>query len=114
MSWDPFQREVLAELGHVLYRQAGVSIASDAEAVRVGSPGFDSPDFASPGLDSPDVDAPSMNHAMLAVVARAAGMNAEALQARIDDTQLIASLHGNASAKRALWPRLRALRRQQY
>jgi len=104
VSWDPFQREVLAELGHVLYWQAGVLIASDAEAVRGGSPGF----------DSPDVDVASMDHPMLAHVARAAGMTTEALQARIGDIQVITSLHGNASAKRALWPRLRALRRQQY
>ncbi len=101
MNWDPFQREVLAELGHVVYRQAGVSIADDAETVLV---------------DPPRVDVASMNHpmthSMLAHLARAAGMTPEALQASIEDAQLIASLHGNASAKRALWPRLRALRRQ--
>ena len=93
MNWDPFQREVLAELGHVVYRQAGAAAVINAEAV----------------IDAAMIDSP-----MLAHVARAAGMTAEALQARIDDIQIIASLHGNASAKRALWPRLRALRRQQH
>ena len=34
-------------------------------------------------------------------------------QAAIDDMRVIAGLQGNASAKRALWPRLRALRKQQ-
>ncbi|MGV8922205.1 MAG: hypothetical protein ACOH1L_02505 [Thermomonas sp.] len=90
MSWDPFQREVLAELGHVVYRQAGTAVANDA----------------------PVGDAAMMDTPMLAHVARAAGMTADALRACIDDTNVIAGLHGNASAKRALWPRLRALRRQ--
>ncbi|MEO6154993.1 MAG: hypothetical protein ABIP16_04625 [Thermomonas sp.] len=93
MNWDPFQREVLAELGHVVYRQAGVAMAQDAEA--------------------PVVDAAMLDGLMLARIARAADMSTEALQARIGDVQLIADLRGNATAKRALWPRLRALRRQQ-
>lgn len=97
MSWDPFQREVLAELGHVVYRQAGTSIAGDSETVLA---------------DPPGVDVASMHHAMLVQVARAAGMTSEALQACLGDLQVIAGLHGDASAKRALWPRLRALRRQ--
>ena len=104
MSWDPFQREVLAELGHVVYRQAGVLIADDAETVLADPPRID----VASGADVAFVD-----HAMLAHVARAAGMTSEALQARIDDIATIANLHGNAVAKRALWPRLRALRRRQ-
>lgn len=97
MNWDPFQRDVLAELGHVLYRQAGVEMA--------------------PGIDSEPVTAPSSDRAllderMMARVARAAGMTTDALQSRLDDLQAITSLRGDAAAKRALWPRLRALRRQ--
>ena len=100
MNWDPFQREVLAELGHVVYRQAAAEIVSDAEAVLI---------------DAPYVDVASMDHySMLAHVARAAGMTSDALQAHIDDIRIIANLHGNASAKRALWPRLRTLRRLQH
>ncbi len=97
MSWDPFQREVLAELGLVVYRQAGVASASDAKALDTELPAAGIESIGSP---------------MLAHVARAASMTTEALLACIDDMHVIASLHGNASAKRALWPRLRALRRQ--
>lgn len=81
MSWDPFQREVLAELGHVLYHQAGTEMAP-------------------------------LDLHMLARVARAAGMSADDLQSRFEDMQMIAGLQGDAAAKRALWPRLRELRRQ--
>ncbi len=102
VSWDPFQREVLAELGHVVYRQAGVAGVTDVETVCT-----DAPAAGVVLIDAAMIDGP-----MLAHVARAAGMSAEALQACIEDTNVIASLHGNASAKRALWPRLRALRRQ--
>lgn len=98
MNWDPFQREILAELGHVIYRQAGVTLEGDADTVHVVSSGF---------------DVVSIDDLMLVHVARAASMTTEALQACIEDMQVIASLRGNASAKRALWPRLRALRRQQ-
>lgn len=97
MSWDPFQREVLAELGHVVYRQAGVAIEADDEA---------------PRAEAARADAAGIDGSMLARVARAAGMTAAALQACIGDIRVIRSLHGNPSAKRALWPRLRALRRQ--
>ena len=98
MNWDPFQREILAELGYVVYRRAGVALASHAETVPI---------------DSQAIDAVSSDDLMLLHVARAAGMTSEALQACIEDMQVIAGLRGNASAKRALWPRLRALRRQQ-
>ena len=98
MNWDPFQREVLAELGYVLYWQAGtadfvdVEVKSDAAMAGVG------------GSDSP----------MLVHVARAARMSTQALQACFDDSHVISSLRGNALAKRALWPRLRALRKQHH
>ena len=60
MSWDGFQREVLAELGHVLYvplhaRQAGAQAAMGA-----------------------------IDEAMLARIARAAGVDAEGLRAHAD------------------------------
>ena len=48
---------------------------------------------------------------MLARLARAAGMAPEALLARPDIAAQSARLRGDAAAKRALWPRLRALRR---
>ena len=86
MSWDPFQRAVLAELGHVLYRAPAASAAM--------------------GVDAGMPDA-----AMLARLARAAGIAPEALLAGIGDAATLA-VAGDAAAKRALWPRLRALRRQ--
>ncbi len=92
MSWDPFQREVLAELGHVLYQQAGVEIVAD--------------------VDVATVDAALLDERMLARLATAAGMSVDGLQARLQDLQAITGLRGDAAAKRALWPRLRALRRQ--
>ncbi|RZA18652.1 MAG: hypothetical protein EOP93_10725 [Lysobacteraceae bacterium] len=87
MSWDAFQREVLVELGHVLYvpLQAG---SLEAQA----------------GIG--EVDA-----AMLARIARAAGVDADALLAHADIAMATTGLRGDAAAKRALWPRLRALRR---
>lgn len=95
MSWDPFQQDVLAELGHVLYRLAGASVAADTSLP------------VAPRVDAALIDGP-----MLARLARAAGVTVEAVQARIGDA-LIAGLRGDPVAKRALWPRLRAMRRQQ-
>jgi hypothetical protein len=90
MSWDGFQRGVLAELGHVLYvpRHAGADATKPVLAIAGG------------------VDA-----AMLAKVARAAAVAPDALQAHPEIISLVAGLRGDAAAKRALWPRLRGLRR---
>ncbi len=96
MSWDPFQQDVLAELGHVLYRQAGVALAEEAGH-----------------MDASPADVESIDGPMLARIARAAGMSVEATQARIGDMQMVAALRGNPAAKRALWPRLRGWRKQQ-
>ena len=85
-SWDPFQRTVLAELGHVLYAPAAAGGA---------------------GARAVDTDA-----AMLARLARAARVDADALLAHADIAAMSATLRGDAAGKRALWPRLRALRRQ--
>ena len=87
MSWDPFQRAVLAELGHVLYRAPASSV----------------------GI-APVADAGMSDAALLARLARAAGIAPEALLAGIGDAAAL-DVRGNAAAKRALWPRLRALRR---
>jgi len=75
--WDPFQREVLAELGHAAYVMA---LPED------------------PMLD-----------ALLRAAGRSrASADAATLARSWPDP---ASLRGNAAAKRALWPRLRGLRR---
>lgn len=91
MSWDGFQRAVLAELGHVLYRLPDAPSAPSAPAAS--------------GVEM-TVDA-----SMLARLARAAGVAPEVLLAWADIAALSAGLRGDAAAKRALWPRLRALRR---
>ena len=96
MSWDPFQQDVLAELGHVLYRHVG-AVSADEAIHATPSP----------------ANVESVNDPMLARVARAAGMSIEEIQGRIGDMQLIASLRGNPAAKRALWPRLRGWRKPQ-
>lgn len=96
MNWDPFQQDVLAELGHVLYRQAGTVLANEA-----------------PHVDATCLDVESIDGPMLARVARAAGMSVGDMQVRIGDMQVIAGLRGNPAAKRALWPRLRGWRKSQ-
>ena len=96
VNWDPFQREVLAELGLIVYRQAGAPRANADEQIQ----------------DAVVIDTPAGDSLMLDNVARAARMSTESLQACIEDMQVIVSLRGNASAKRAFWPRLRAMRKQ--
>lgn len=95
MSWDPFQREVLAELGHVLYRTAGGSdvIADESLAERATAAPAGKPDAA-----------------LLARLAHAAGVPVDSLPAAWHDPQALARLRASGEAKRALWPRLRALR----
>lgn len=83
MSWDPFQRAVLAELGHELYRPMRLAVAG---AVHV-------------------------DDAVLARMARAAAMDVDAFTRHFGDLGPLAALQGDARAKRALWPRLRAMRR---
>ena len=82
--WDPLQREVLEALGHPLHRATGIAVAGELP-------------------DDP----------IVAALLRAAGLGKDA-----DDAVRLArtwpspqTLRGNAHAKRALWPQLRALRR---
>ena len=84
MSWDPFQRTVLAELGHVLYRPVRLAIPGTVQ----------------------------VDDAVLANLARAAGLEVDDFTQRFGDLGPLAVLQGDARAKRALWPRLRAMRRR--
>lgn len=100
MNGDPFQRAVLAELGHVVYR------------LRPG-PGETAPVvLAQPAGERPAARVDTVaDDAMLARLARAAGMSPEQLVLRDPAlAALSAGLRADAAAKRALWPRLRALR----
>lgn len=83
MSWDAFQREVLAELGHVLYQPASAGHAAPAT----------------------DID-----EALLQRLARAAAMPLEQLLGYPRILEAARGLPADARAKRALWPQLRALR----
>ncbi len=96
MSWDPFQREVLAELGHVLYRQ----ITAAAEPL---------PDDLA-AADHPQAVVASPEAAMLGRLARAAALPVDDMPATLRAPDALARLRGDGPAKRALWPRLRALR----
>lgn len=92
MSWDGFQREVLDALGHTLYRRV------DAETP---------PPFA---VVPAAADTTTMTPLQRAVL-RAAGRGDpfdSALQPLLAAAQ---ALRADPAAKRALWPRLRALRR---
>lgn len=83
MSWDPWQREVLEALGHRVY-----------EAVRPSRP-------------------PATRDPLLLALLRAAGRDGDDGDAAdlLEAWPSAAALRGNAEAKRALWPALRALRR---
>lgn len=80
MAWDAFQRDALAALGHVVYVQRSAA----------GLP------------DDP----------LLLALLRAASCDASAPGARelMREWPTIARLRGDPATKRALWPRLRAMR----
>ncbi len=85
MSWDAFQRDALDALGHTLYRLGGGE--------------------APPALDPAAMTA--LQRAVLRAADRRDPGDAE-LQLLLTAAQ---RLRADSAAKRALWPRLRALRR---
>lgn len=100
--WSPQQREWLQALGHdVLVLAAAAPAQSPPAAAQAARP-------AASGR-GPTRSAPT-DAALLSAVLRAAGRrDVGELAAWLPDA---ATLRGNAAAKRALWPRLRALRKQ--
>lgn len=85
MNFDPWQREVLEALGHTVYRMAPAE-SSDAQGQLV-------------------------EDALLRALLRAAARDVVTDDAvAVLHASPLASLRGNPAAKRALWPRLRALR----
>lgn len=92
MSWDARQRGLLSAMGYRVLRQAGAVVAPP-EAVVVA----ETPSAAAVATDDP----------LLRALRRAAGGR--------DPSSLplppLDRLRGDAAAKRALWPLLRALRR---
>ena len=89
MSWSPYQRAILAELGHALYAP-----------------------LPSPPASQQVVELPAGDSAMLARLAIAAGRALEELQASTEWLAISQTLRGDAAGKRALWPRLRAMRKR--
>lgn len=87
MSWSPQQQHLLAAMGYVLYRQAGAPQA--AMAVR-----------------EPLAADPAHARLLQALVRAAGGRDPGSLP-----LPPLEQLRASASAKRALWPALRALRR---
>ena len=93
MSWNPQQQAMLSAMGYTLYRQAGA-------APPVHDGGAVEPARAAPlAAGSPD-------RLLQALVRAAGGRDLAALPLPPLD-----QLRASAAAKRALWPRLRALRR---
>jgi hypothetical protein len=88
LSWDAYQRVVLRELGLDVYALPRTSAAASVE-------------IAQPMAGDTD---------MLARIAKAAGLQPQALLAQLDLHTVLPTLRDNAAAKRALWPRLRTLR----
>jgi len=84
--WDDFQREVLDALGHVVYLARDVSTGANAGAADA----------------SADVDAPPLLRAL-----------AHAANARVAQLPALPPIERlrTPTAKRALWPQLRALRK---
>lgn len=103
MSWDGFQRETLVELGYRLYRPADAgppAAAAEAEG--------EAPLAPSTAPERPPALHP-LHRALLRAIGRAAGDR--------DTAQLCSEWPApealrTPAAKRALWPRLRALRKR--
>lgn len=104
MPWSDEQREWLRALGHdVLMPAPAGGMAGEPE--RPASPAR-APESRARAVPAAGVPMP-----LLQALARAAGRgeaDAEFLQALPD----LATLRGNPAARRALWPRLRSLRKR--
>ena len=104
MSWDPFQREALEAMGYRLYAVQGAHAPAAEEQVdRPQSRANVAADIAATDVAA---DAP-----LLRALLRAAGRRSDDADALALCRGLLATggLHDTAS-RRALWPRLRALR----
>ncbi len=98
MSFDPFQRECLAAMGYAVY----------ALADRGGAPADAQAQVAAPPAAG---ERPSDPPAVLRALVRAAGGDpADARMLEACRALLPAGGLPDARARRALWPRLRALR----
>lgn len=99
--WSPQQREWLQALGHDVPMLAGAEVPLQVSRAAAADP---HPAMAPP---RPAATAASDNPLLRAML-RAAGCGDLGELAWLPDP---ATLRGNAAAKRALWPRLRTLRK---
>lgn len=97
MSWDGFQREVLAELGLRAYTLAATEAPDAGHAAASPSARIDA---------APATPADGMPPRLLAALARAACC----APAQVVQLAGIEAAPRDAAARRALWPRLRRLR----
>jgi hypothetical protein len=107
LPWSSEQLEWLQALGHDVLMLAPVGSEVRAEAVQ--SSNAEMPPKSRPGAS--DSKPASFTSPLLRALARAAGRSED------DDEFLktvpdISVLRGNPAARRALWPRLRALRKR--
>ncbi len=117
MTWNAFQREMLAALGHTLYVPADVpAMRMDETVVDVRASGRRVQD--SNVADTRDIDRAMRSRdaaspgSLMRALLRAANLgenDAATLQSGLPPLN---SLTGNSDAKRKLWPTLRALRSQ--
>ncbi len=117
MSWSPLQREMLDAMGLSPYRLASAMPADVSPSVD-GSRAADANRVGATNAAASTVrDAPAQHNAMntmTAALLRAAGFDrdAQAYEVVIGVCPAPQALRGDARAKRALWPQLRALRKR--
>lgn len=102
MNWDGFQREALAELGYRLYRpfDASQPVAVEEEVA-----------VAAPAPAPAPSDRPPALHPLHLALLRAVGRSPDDRDtARLCSEWPAPEALRTPAAKRALWPRLRALR----
>lgn len=105
-SWSPQQREALAAMGLPVYRMAGATAPAAARTDASTDASNDAPPAATRGESTA---ASTLDPLMLALL-RAAGRGRDAAPLA-GDWPAPQALRRDPQAKRALWPRLRALRR---
>jgi len=123
LPWSPQQREWLQALGHDVLALAGAASASPARAAPDPAPAQEPAPALPQGVDRDAARVPRAPAPARPATARAPAEStllralAQAAGRAPDDGELLralpplASLRGNPAARRALWPRLRALRR---
>ncbi|MGJ4802565.1 hypothetical protein [Luteimonas sp. SDU82] len=103
MSWDPFQRDALEAMGLRLYEVHGASVAQDPAPVPVEPVAANDTSHVPASVGMAD-------GALLRALLRACGRGADDAAALALCRGLLAGGLPDAAARRALWPRLRALR----